>query len=395
MRLSGSAICAKGASLITLALFAALFGPEPFAHYALYLSVVTLLWVVVCGRYDTAIAAARDTGEALALVRLCRAVGMATIGIVAAVAFPLAIGAGGIATALVTLPFGLAARMALRIESQLAVRTGDHGAIAGGMLAATAVQPPVILAAWLLGASPLAALAAGDVIGHAAAALLVHHRRTPLPRVRGLSTLLETATRWRTTFVYGLPSALASVGFAASPGLFLPLALEAATAGQLVIALRIVDAAVQLIGAVATPLMQHRLQADADARVAAPLTATLAGAAAVLLVGCALAAWLLSPLLAGTRWSIMLAFVPWLAAYGVGLAVAGPLVDLAPFWRLERASFPVNAAMLAAVALPAWLAFDGAGAQAACIALGAVSLLRAGLIAGLVLRAAAERSGPP
>ena len=394
-RLLGAGVLSRGASLFTLVLLAYLLGPEPFAPYALYLSAVTLLWVAVCGRYDYAIVAARDADGARALARLCRAVGMGVVGLTAAVALPMATGAGEAVPAVVALPFGLAARMVLRIETQLAARTGDHGAIAGSTLATTAVQGPFILAIWLLGASPLAALAAGDVIGHAAAAALVHRRRTPLPAARELSTLAQTAAQWRTTFVYGLPSALASVGFAASPGLFLPLALDAVTAGQLMIALRVVDAVVHLIGGVATPLMQHRLQGDAGYHSAAPLVAMLAAAAATVLVGLGLVAWLVSPLLAGTRWSSMLAFVPWLAAYGIGLAVAGPLVDVSPFWRLERASFVVHAATLAAVAGPAWLAFDGAGPQAASAALGAVSLLRAGLVAALVLRAARERAGPP
>jgi O-antigen/teichoic acid export membrane protein len=409
-----SLIAARLISIGALLMFSAVTGPEPFAAFGVYLGLLAIAWIVVCGRYDQAIVFAVDDREARSLTWLCAAIGT---GVVAATAVSIAAInvwhvplPGGLdrSVAAAILPASLAARAALRVATQLATRAGDFGSISRSAWAHACSQALVLVASLTGNVDPLTGLAMADACGYSAAAgvLLASHGlriadpscTRPSLRARWVEIrplLMGTATTWRQMPTWNLPASLVSVAATSLPMIALPIGLSANEAGQIALALRVLDMPLQLITGTATPVMQKHLQSSGYSRaVLDECIFWLAAAAVIAFAAIGVVAAIIAPWWTATRWSLAIDILPWLAPYAIGLALSGPLVDLVAGFRAERRGFRHHVAFLVMVIAACSLFVWPLNVRWGIALLGCAALSRAAAFAHLLRQPAANRTGP-
>ncbi len=376
-------IQARLISVWGLIIAAALCPPFVFAAFAVFSSAANFISIASLLRVEAVFFQNSDRARLGLAFRLAATVGVVFLAITTLVLIGL--GATGWVAPAVAFFFlvSLAARSVLRLLWSEATAEGDFRAIGNSNVVQAVVQPVIMLILiWIFGPKALTLFMA-DALGHVLAAAYLLRRRWAaiaaliLPGLWSWRSLAEAAIRWRDAPRALLPSALLAYGFAIAPLLALPYASNTVLAAQVALSMRLLDMPTQMFGTVSIPLVLNRLRAHAgpQRRFWARIMALgLIVGATVLFSVIAFASLVADHWLDGTQWQNLGEVIALLAAFYIGIAVLGPLQEVAtlsrqPFWQVV-----INAgALLAIVAAMAWF---GALSPELLHTIGVISILR-------------------
>ncbi len=400
--LAGGLLLSRVVAGATLIGFAALTGPEPFAAFGAYLAAVSIVSVVVSGRYEQALMFIRADREASAASWLAIAIALSVVGgmMIAAVGWilsrmPLPAVLAQSWLLLLIAPLSLAVRAFTQVALNLGTRDGNFTVIGRANLVQALLQACAQFGLLWGGLEPVLCLAMAEVLGLLGAGVLVV---ATSPAVRNILVtrpsmleLREVAASWRMMPCWNMPTSLLSVAASSAPALLLPVLYPAAIAGQLLIGIRLMEMPTNVFASAVTPLLQKQLASSEDKvgsiRGGLVLLVAMASAGFALAAVVAVAG---ASLFEGTRWSVAIAAVPWLAPYFAGLAISGPLVALVPGLRAERQAVLYHAAFLALTLAVAALGGMGVTWQTLLAAFGATMVVRAALFAFLLVERAVK-----
>lgn len=366
-----------------LIIAAALCPPFVFAAFAVFSAAANFVSIASLLRLEAVFFQNDDRARLGLAFRLAAAVGVVFLATTAIVLIGLAV-TGWVAPAVAFFFLvSLAARSVLRLLWSEATAEGDFRAIGNSNVVQAVVQPVImLLLIWIFGPKALTLFMA-DALGHVlAAGYLLRRRRDAVaalvrPVLWSRQSLVQAAFRWRDAPRALLPSALLAYGFAIAPLLALPYASNTVLAAQVALSMRLLDMPSQMFGTVSIPLVLNRLRAHAGARRrfwARIMTLGLVVGATVLFSAVAVAALAADHWLVGTKWQDLGEVVALLATFYIGIAVLGPLQEVAtlsrqPFWQVA-----INA--IALVAIVAAMLWFRALSPELLLTIGAISILR-------------------
>jgi|GEM_PF-1350962 len=366
-----------------LIIAAALCPPFVFAAFAVFSSAANFISIASLLRLEAVFFQNSDRARLGLAFRLATAVGVAFLAVAAVVLIGLAV-TGWVAPAVAFFFLvSLAARSVLRLLWSEATAEGDFRAIGNSNVVQAVVQPAImLLLIWVFGPKALTLFMA-DALGHVlAAAYLLRRRRDSVaalvrPVLWSWRSLAEAAIRWRDAPRALLPSALLAYGFAIAPLLALPYASNTVLAAQVALSMRLLDMPSQMFGTVSIPLVLNRLRTQAGPRRrfwARIMALGLTVGATVLFSVIAVVSLVADHWLIGTQWQDLGEVIALLAAFYIGIAVLGPLQEVAtlsrqPFWQVA-----INAVAL--VAIVATMAWFRALSPELLLTIGAISILR-------------------
>ena len=366
-----------------LIIAAALCPPFVFSAFAVFSAAANFISIASLLRLEAVFFQNSDRVRLGLAFRLAAAVGVVFLAAATIVLIGLVV-TGWIAPAVAFFFLvSLAARSVLRLLWSEATAEGDFRAIGNSNVVQAVVQPVIMLILiWIFGPKALALFMA-DALGHVlAAAYLLRRRQAAIatlvrPALWSRRSLVEAAFRWRDAPRALLPSALLAYGFAVAPLLALPYASNTVLAAQVALSMRLLDMPTQMFGTVSIPLVLNRLRAHAGARRrfwARIMALGLIAGATILFSAIAISALITDHWLAGTQWEDLGEVVALLATFYIGIAVLGPLQEVAtlsrqPFWQVA-----INGVAL--VAIVAAMAWFRALSPELLLTIGAISILR-------------------
>ena len=387
-------LSARAISTVGLLVTAAILGPSPYAALGVYVSILSLLSVAACGRYEAAILAVRHEGDARALVMLSQGIcALFLLAVSSLCALVILMGWNDLvalpAAAMALLPLGILARVKLRIENLILTRSGRPRVRARSAIVQSIVQPLVTLASYWIGADAVLALVLGDAVGHLVAAFVLRMgnrdwRRETQPR----GALLHHAAKWRQMPLAGLPNAFLSIAFDSAPALLAGLTLPPHLGGQMILALRLLDIPGFLVGFVAVPTLQRAIVEDkTPLRYALRPVLRLALMLGGMFLAIIVMVHFLSPLLLHTRWPELFRLVQWFALSSAFLAVTNPLIELVAIYGVEVRAFRRHLASLLILAVcTAGLLIFGERVPSLALLLALAGLARAAMFARLLFQ---------
>uniref|UniRef100_A0A9E7ZLL9 Uncharacterized protein n=1 Tax=Bosea sp. NBC_00436 TaxID=2969620 RepID=A0A9E7ZLL9_9HYPH len=366
-----------------LIIAAALCPPFVFAAFAVFSAAANFVSIASLLRLEAVFFQNSNRAQLGLAFRLAAAVGLAFLTIATIVLIGLAV-TGWVAPAVAFFFLvSLAARSVLRLLWSEATAEGDFRAIGNSNVVQAVVQPVIMLILIGIFGPKALTLFMADALGHVlAAGYLLRRRRDAVaalvrPALWSRQSLVHAAFRWRDAPHALLPSALLAYGFAIAPLLALPYASNTVLAAQVALSMRLLDVPSQMFGTVSIPLVLNRLRTHAGARRrfwARIMTLGLVVGAAILFSAVAVAALVADHWLVGTKWQDLGEVVALLAAFYIGIAVLGPLQEVAtlsrqPFWQVA-----INGVAL--VAIVAAMAWFRALSPELLLTIGAISILR-------------------
>jgi hypothetical protein len=260
-------IAARFLSVGGLLLAIALFDIREFANVGVYLATLNIVWIAVFWRYEGLMTSSKDERSAHASARTCILIALFNLAVVGL------IGVMSVALGVLSLPVvcmfvgGLAGRAGIRWLTQIATRQGQFMVLGRLVIVQSVVQPLSMIALMLTPLKGDHILMLSDVIGVLSAALYgtwvlrAHMPPLNIERALYLSQAALILRRGKSLPLFNLPASGLSVIFAQLPLLMLPLIPDNTFAGALAVAYRLLDMPTQLIGAVVTPVLLHRLRA--------------------------------------------------------------------------------------------------------------------------------------
>lgn len=329
-------IQARLISVWGLIIAAALCPPFVFAAFAVFSSAANFISIASLLRLEAVFFRSSDRFRLGLAFRLAAAVGVAFLAITTLVLIGLA-ATGWVAPAVAFFFLvSLAARSVLRLLWSEATAEGDFRAIGNSNVVQAVVQPAIMLILIAIFGPKALTLFMADALGHVlAAAYLLRRRRDS---VAASNTVL---------------------------------------AAQIALSMRLLDMPTQMFGTVSIPLVLNRLRAHAGPRRrfwARIMALGLIVGATVLFGVIALVSLVADHWLDGTQWQNLGEVIALLAAFYIGIAVLGPLQEVAtlsrqPFWQVV-----INGvALIAIVAAMAWFR---ALSPELLLTIGAISILR-------------------
>ncbi|MEA1014477.1 lipopolysaccharide biosynthesis protein [Sphingosinicella sp. LY1275] len=340
--LVGGTALAHGITAVAMPISTRLFTPADFSAAAAFASIVGILVVAACLRFDMAIALPEDDDEAINLLALSAASAIAVTLVVALalVVLPSTVLAGlrqpSLLPHLWLLPIAvLIGAMYLALQMWF-VRRKRFGAIARSRVVQSAAAAGGQIGLGALGHAPLG-LIVGQLLNYGAASVILGWRvlieeRALLKRVSltGMVAAFRTHQRFPR---YSVWEALANAAAIHAPILLIAALAVGPEAGYLTLAIFLLQAPMALLGhAVGQVYLSGAPEALREGRLAAYTMDILSG-----LLRSALA-----PLL-------FLAIVsPWAFewVFGTGWARAGVLVSwMAPWFLLQFVSSPISSAL--------------------------------------------------
>lgn len=376
-------IQARLISVWGLIIAAALCPPFVFAAFAVFSSAANFISIASLLRLEAVFFQNSDRARLGLAFRLAAAVGLAFLAVTTLILIGLA-ATGWVAPAVAFFFLvSLAARSVLRLLWSEATAEGDFRAIGNSNIVQAVVQPAIMLILIAIFGPKALTLFMADALGHVlAAAYLLRRRRDSVaalvrPALWSWRSLVEAAFRWRDAPRALLPSALLAYGFAIAPLLALPYASNTVLAAQVALSMRLLDMPTQMFGTVSIPLVLNRLRSHAGPRRrfwARIMALGLTIGATILFSAIAVAALVADHWLVGTQWQDLGEVIALLAAFYIGIAVLGPLQEVAtlsrqPFWQVA-----INAvALIAIVAAMVWFR---ALSPELLLTIGAISILR-------------------
>ncbi|BCB17513.1 hypothetical protein [Bosea sp. ANAM02] len=376
-------IQARLISVWGLIIAAALCPPFVFAAFAVFSAAVNFVSIASLMRLEAVFFQNSDRARLGLAFRLACAVGVGFMAVITLALTGLVL-TGWVAPAVAFFFLvSLAARSILRLLWSEATAEGDFRAIGNSNVVQAVVQPAIMLVLIAIFGPKALTLFMADALGHVLAALYLLRRRQDSvaeliqPALWSWRSLTEAALRWRDAPRALLPSALLAYGFAIAPLLALPYASNTVLAAQVALSMRLLDMPSQMFGTVSIPLVLNRLRAYAGPRRrfwARIMALGLIAGATVLFSVIAVASLVADHWLMGTQWQDLGEVVALLAAFYIGIAVLGPLQEVAtlsrqPFWQVA-----INAVAL--VAIVGAMAWFRALSPELLLTIGAISILR-------------------
>lgn len=366
-----------------LVVAAALCPPAVFAAFAVFSAAVNFVSTASLLRLEAVFFRSSDPVRLGLAFRLAAAVGAAFLVICALVLAGLAL-AGWVAPAVAFLFLvSLAARSVLRLIWAEATAEGDFRAIGNSNVVQALVQPVLMLVLIGLFGPKALALFMADACGHVLAALYLLRRRfrplLPLvePGAWSVGSLVAAGHRWRDAPRALLPAALLAYGFSIAPILALPYASNALLAAHVALAMRLLDMPTQMFGTVSIPLALNRLRGYAGMRRRFWVRVMMLGlvaASAVLFAAIALVGSVGDSFLDGSQWSGVGDVVAIMSLFYCGIALVGPLQEIASLSRQPLWQVLINA--LALAGMLGVMLWHGALTPALLYAIGLVSIGR-------------------
>jgi hypothetical protein len=381
-------VMARLLSVGGLLLAAYLFMPRDFAQVGVYLACLNLIWIVIFWRYEGAITAGQTPRAVQAAIRTCMVIALMNWMCVALV-LALFVGFGVLSVPVACFfASGLVGRAALRLLMQIATREGKFPLLGRMVIIQAIFQPCVMLLLMLTPMSGASVMMLSDVVGTASAALFGWIAlRAYVPRLAFIrEEFFIILARWKALPLLNLPTALLAVGFSSLPILLTPLLADDAMAGSIALASRLLDMPTQLIGAVVTPILLHRLR-DQRHTYKRVVSMALWGFAIAILVAfmlISLGFWVVSFWLEGTKWAAIGSIFPMLALFFAGLTIAGPLGEAAMSFRHQTPFFRMQLIML--ILALAMCAISLSHVHGLLLIVGGISLIRAGAMLITVMR---------
>jgi O-antigen/teichoic acid export membrane protein len=371
--LSAGTALAQLIMMLALPVLTRLYSPDDFNLLAAYASILGLLTVASCLRYNIAIPLPHDNATALNLLLLSLASGA---GLAFLVAIPvllapaetsLLIGQPSLKAFLWLLPIGLFFAAAYDAMQYWAMRQSRFG-----LVAQTRVTRAVGGVGFQLGAGAAASGPGGLLIGHmllsglgffGLARSFWQSDRAELKHATSL-TLRATAYEYRKFPLYSVPESLANTAGLEIPILIIAAAAMGPEAGFLMLALRVVSMPMTLVG---TSVAQVYLTEAAERYRAGNLAAltrrtmwAMFRTGAPLLLLASIVSPALFPLIFGDPWYRAGVMVVWIAPMCLLQFIASPVIGVLHVTgrlRLAMAIQFVGALMrIAAVLLALWFA---------------------------------------
>lgn len=346
---SGTAL-AQVMALAAAPLLSRLFTPDQFGVVGVFLSFATVVGAVSALRLELAVVVARTDDGAVDVVGVALWVLMCVVTLSALVVL---FGSGALAgwlgepqlgSMLAALPLYVASVGVFQVLNYWSTRLGHFGDLATAHVGRGAVTAATQIAAGLtrLGAP---GLLAGHVLGQAAGAMMLLRKAfvgnaEMLRRKVAPTKVLATLREYKDFALYGSLQALLNAAGQGVPAVFLAAYFDAATAGQYLLAQRMITAPSRLVGQsvrqVVYPALSRIVNERRVTRVALGITIALTGVALIPLIvlagwGPGLFAWVF-----GAEWRQAGEF----ARFTVLLLVVGlvniPAVSLIPIIRMQR-----------------------------------------------------------
>ncbi|MBN9455747.1 MAG: hypothetical protein J0I54_03880 [Bosea sp.] len=357
--------------------------PAVFAAFAVFSAAVNFVSTASLLRLEAVFFRSNDPVRLGLAFRLASVVGAAFLALTGLVLLALAL-TGWVAPAVAFFFLvSLAGRSVLRLIWSEATAEGDFRAIGNSNIVQAVVQPVIMLVLIGIFGPKALALFMADACGHLlAAAYLLRRRHAALlplvqPRLWSVESLVAAAYRWRDAPRALLPAALLAYGFSIAPILALPYASNALLAAHVALAMRLLDMPAQMFGTVSTPLALNRLRSYAGARRhfwVRALTIGLIAASIALFAASGLVGYLADGLLGGSKWEGVGDVIAIMSLFYCGIALVGPLQEIATLSRQPLWQVLTNAlALLAMVGVMLWY---GALTPALLVAIGTVSVAR-------------------
>lgn len=404
-RIASGSVAAQALALAAAPWLTRLFPPSAFGEYALFLSIVAVITVFACARYELAITLPDGDREAVGVLALalCSALLVSALSsgvlLAAAPLDRLFDGSAALTSTLWLLPptvFCSAATLALTYWSSRLKQFGRIGvAHLAGALAAVGWQ----IGAGLDGRTSAAMLIAGSALGQAVSAVVLSGsfvvRDRALLGAISAAGLRAAAVRYRRFPLYSLPAAIMNNVSWQTPVFMLGALYTPAVAGFYSLSHRVLRLPMHLMGRSLSQVFYQRASVAAREGTLAPLVermirglTTLALLPSLLL---ALVGRDLFVVAFGAPWAEAGVFVQILSLWTLVWFVSSPLSTI--FSALERQPFDLwlNAGILtsriAALGIGAWL-----GGPRLALALFAVSGV---LVYGYLLFAIASAASLP
>lgn len=363
-----------------------LFAPADFARFGALLAALTLASAVQFLRYESTIVSAQGQAGLRSAIRLTALVGLAVWSAMAMGAW-LAVRLDVVGSDLAMLfLLALAGRAACRLVGRIVVRNGHFTLLGRATFALSAVQPVVVVLAFMLGSNGVYAMAMTDIVGNlAAGAYLVWRRRKSLLDAchlrPGDASVVSLALEWRALPLVNLPSTALAAAFTSVPLLVVLNLADVTVAGHVALAFRLLDVPAQILAAAISPIAMNRFNrvGDSPRRGRDPaLVIWLMLAVAAVFGAISIAAVGLEPWLFGTAWRGVSEFLPLVALFQGGVALALPLIEVAGLRRNQRDLFVVQAFAMACVGIVALVVADW---HVALLCFGLLAALRATCLA--------------
>lgn len=362
---------------------ASLCPPSVFAAFAVFSAAVNFVSTASLLRLEAVFFRSSDPVRLGLAFRLAVVVGAMFLALTALVLIGLVL-TGWVAPAVAFFFLvSLAGRAVLRLIWSEATAEGDFRAIGNSNVVQAVVQPVIMLMLIGIFGPKALALFMADACGHLLAALYLLRRRhaalLPMvqPRLWGLNSLVAAAYRWRDAPRALLPSALLAYGFSIAPILALPYANNVLLAAHVALSMRLLDMPAQMFGTVSIPLALNRLRSYAGVRRRfwiRVMTLGLICASVALFAGAGVVGHLADSLLDGTQWAGVGDVIAMMSLFYCGIALVGPLQEVATLSRQPLWQVLINALALAAmIGVMLWY---GALTPALLYAIGVVSVAR-------------------
>lgn len=376
-------IQARLISVWGLIVAAALCPPGIFAAFAVFSAAANFVSTASLLRLEAVFFQNSDAARLGLAFRLAVAVGGAFLTLTALVLIGLAL-SGWVAPAVAFFFLvSLVARSVLRLLWAESTAEGDFRAIGNSNVVQAVVQPVIMLALIGVFGPKALALFMADACGHVLAAFYLLRRRYRAlwslvhPELWSRGSLVAAAHHWRDAPRALLPAALLAYGFSIAPILALPYANNVLLAAHVALSMRLLDMPAQMFGTVSIPLALNRLRSYAGVRRrfwVRVMTLGLISTSVVLFAGAGVVGHLADSFLDGTQWAGVGDVIAMMSLFYCGIALVGPLQEVATLSRQPLWQVLINALALAAmIGVMLWY---GALTPALLYAIGVVSVAR-------------------
>jgi hypothetical protein len=384
-------------SITSLIVFSYFVGPEPFAPFGVYATIIVILWIVVFGCYEQAILVC-EADELNSLVRLCQTIAAVAIGAVSLLcvmtmaASPAFLNAvDGLYKVIPFIPLTLLARAVHRLMSHLATRDGLFDLVASLNWMQASVQAATLLVLLTLDWPGIICLVMAELVGLVVVTFYCLRTYPQFRQVMLAKTvpagMRACARKWIAMPTWRLLMSLTSVVALGLPSFVIPLHYSAAIAGQILFAMRMLDVPSNVISGAVSPILQGNLMSPARSRQTAKREVWLtAGISTAVFAMLGIVAYFLQPYFEGTAWALAIgAFLP-LTLYYIGLTTSAPFVGAVVGPNVERASALAQIVFLIVNCVVATMVANGLPIQWMLIAFGGAMLLRCAAFAVLYVR---------
>ncbi len=260
---------AQALMILVAPILTRLYSPEDFGIYALYTSILGIIAVVSCWRYELAIVLPEKDEDAanLLVLSICICFGMAVLTLILVALFrnPLAtlFGAPELAPWLWFMPLSLIAAGLFQAFNYWSTRRRQFRRLAIRQITQSTITAATQLGAGVTMNPGPAGLISGSIIGQTVATLRLAYatfkEESSTIRQSSLNSIKREARKYRKFPQYSLPTGLLNTASQQMPGILIPLFFSATVLGHYYLAQRVFSAPMGVIGQAYTQAVYPRM----------------------------------------------------------------------------------------------------------------------------------------